>query len=103
MANDIPHDGASLEMEVDPEFKPLPLSDRPFDPAAYHPEIHVLSPDIIRQFRGFARGVPEDLLLSEPESHLSHGASEGIHAPSEDTGPPPQGSDTWSSLTTFAT
>lgn len=77
MENDIPHDGASLEMEVDPEFKPLPLSDRPFDPAAYHPEIHVLSPDIIHQFRGFARGVPEDLLLSEPESHLSHGASEG--------------------------
>ncbi|GMP54659.1 hypothetical protein CsSME_00019746 [Camellia sinensis var. sinensis] len=49
MANDIPHDGASPEMEVDPELEPLPLSIRPFDPATYHPKIHVLSPDNIRK------------------------------------------------------
>lgn len=77
MADDIPHDGASPEMEVDPELKPLPLSVRSFDLATYHPEIHVLPFDSIRQFRGFARGAPEDLLLHEPESHLSYGASEG--------------------------
>ncbi|GMP36388.1 hypothetical protein CsSME_00008531 [Camellia sinensis var. sinensis] len=45
MADDIPHDRASPKMEVDPKFEPLPLSVRPFDPATYHPEIHVLPPD----------------------------------------------------------
>ncbi|KAL7163584.1 hypothetical protein ACSBR2_039655 [Camellia fascicularis] len=77
MADDIPHDGALLGMEMDPEFEPLPLSIRPFDPATYHPEVHVLPPDSICQFRGFARGAPEDLLLREPESYLSYDASEG--------------------------
>ncbi|GMP67539.1 hypothetical protein CsSME_00027487 [Camellia sinensis var. sinensis] len=55
MADDVPHDGASPEMEVDPEFEPLPLSDRPVDPATYHPEIHVLPPDSICQFTEFAQ------------------------------------------------
>ncbi|XP_028071396.1 uncharacterized protein LOC114273783 [Camellia sinensis] len=77
MADDIPHKGAPSGMEMDPEFEPLPLSIRPFDPTTYHPKIHVLPPDSIHQFRRFAQGAPEDLLLPESESHLSHVASKG--------------------------
>ncbi|GMP73471.1 hypothetical protein CsSME_00031220 [Camellia sinensis var. sinensis] len=40
MADDIPHDGAPPGMEMDLEFKPLPLSIRPFDLTMYHPEVH---------------------------------------------------------------
>ncbi|KAI7995871.1 Protein MAIN-LIKE 2, partial [Camellia lanceoleosa] len=39
MVDDIPHDGASLGMEADPEHVPLPPRVRPFDPETYHPEI----------------------------------------------------------------
>ncbi|KAI8013516.1 Protein MAIN-LIKE 2, partial [Camellia lanceoleosa] len=77
MANDIPHDEASPGMEADPEHVPLPPRVRPFDLETYYPEVHMLPPDTIRHFRGFARGVPEDLLLREPESHLSYGATKG--------------------------
>ncbi|XP_028079978.1 uncharacterized protein LOC114281629 [Camellia sinensis] len=63
-------------MDVDPEAELLPLHIRPFDPAAYRPMIHVLPPDGLRQFRTFDRGVPRELLLREPESHLSYGTSE---------------------------
>ncbi|GMP85730.1 hypothetical protein CsSME_00038774 [Camellia sinensis var. sinensis] len=41
MADYIPHDRAPPGIEMDPEFEPLPLSIRPFDPATYHPEVHV--------------------------------------------------------------
>lgn len=61
---------------MDPEAELLPLSVRPFDLATYRPAIHVLPPDGLRQFRSFDRGVPRELLLLEPESHLSYGASE---------------------------
>ena len=63
-------------MEMDPEFEPLPLGIRSFDPTTYNLDVHVLPPDSIPQFRSFARGAPEDLLLCEPESHLSYGAAE---------------------------
>ncbi|KAF5934526.1 hypothetical protein HYC85_030697 [Camellia sinensis] len=76
MADDIPQGGAPPGMEMDPEFKLLPLSVRPFDPATYQPEVHVLPPDSIRQFRSFAQGAPLELLLREPELHLSYGAAE---------------------------
>ncbi|GMP44793.1 hypothetical protein CsSME_00013571 [Camellia sinensis var. sinensis] len=55
MADNIPHDEASLEIKVDPEFEPLPPSVRPFDPVTYHPEIHVLPPDSIRPLTARAR------------------------------------------------
>ncbi|GMP54999.1 hypothetical protein CsSME_00019959 [Camellia sinensis var. sinensis] len=77
MADDIPRGGTPPEHEMDPEAELLSLSVRPFDPATYRLAIHVLPPDGPRQFRDFARGVPPKLLLCEPESHLSHGASEG--------------------------
>ncbi|XP_028103523.1 uncharacterized protein LOC114302674 [Camellia sinensis] len=76
MADDLPQGGTPPEQEMDPEAEFLPLSVRPFDPATYQPTIHVLPPDGLRQFRSFARGIPPELLLCEPESHLSYGASE---------------------------
>ncbi|KAI7989095.1 Protein MAIN-LIKE 2, partial [Camellia lanceoleosa] len=77
MADDIPSGGAPPEMDVDPEAELLSLHIRPFDSAAYRPAIHMLPPDGLRQFRSFHRAVPSQLLLREPESHLSYDASEG--------------------------
>ncbi|GMP23801.1 hypothetical protein CsSME_00001271 [Camellia sinensis var. sinensis] len=42
----------------------------------YYPQTHMLPPKSIQHFRGFARGAPEDLLLREPDSHLSCGTIE---------------------------
>ncbi|GMP34757.1 hypothetical protein CsSME_00007497 [Camellia sinensis var. sinensis] len=42
----------------------------------YHPRTHVLPPESIQRFSRFARGAPEGLLLREPDSHLSYGATE---------------------------
>ncbi|GMP93976.1 hypothetical protein CsSME_00043599 [Camellia sinensis var. sinensis] len=77
MADDIPQGGTPPDHEMDPGAELLPLSVRPFDPATYRPAIHILPPDGLRQFRSFDRGVPPELLLHEPTSHLSFGASEG--------------------------
>ncbi|KAL7209897.1 hypothetical protein ACSBR1_031465 [Camellia fascicularis] len=38
--------------------------------------MHVLPPESIQGFRGFAQGALEDLLLRESDSHLSYGATE---------------------------
>ncbi|GMP57020.1 hypothetical protein CsSME_00021278 [Camellia sinensis var. sinensis] len=76
MADDIPRGGTPPDHEMDPGVELLPLSERPFDPATYRPAIHVLPPDGLRQFQSFERHVPPELLLREPTSHLSFGASE---------------------------
>ncbi|KAI8005047.1 Protein MAIN-LIKE 2, partial [Camellia lanceoleosa] len=83
MADDIPQEGAPPGMEMDPEFEPLPLGVWPFDPVTYPPEVHVLPPDSIRQFRSFVRGALEDLLLREPKSHLSYDIAEYIEPPDD--------------------
>ncbi|KAL7208161.1 hypothetical protein ACSBR1_029996 [Camellia fascicularis] len=99
MADEIPHDGAppevspvvppvseveepiadlgaDLKAEYEPE--PLPLRVRPFDPVGYHPQTHILPTSRgIRCFTEFAHGALEDLLLREPDSHLSAIAVEG--------------------------
>ncbi|KAF5932180.1 hypothetical protein HYC85_028351 [Camellia sinensis] len=62
---------------MDPQAEPLPLRVRPFDPETYRPAVHEMLPDGLRQFRSFDRHVPPELLLREPTSHLSFGASEG--------------------------
>ena len=76
MADDIPRGRTPPDHELDPGVELLPLSERPFDPATYRPAIHVLPPDGLLQFRSFERHVPPELLLREPTSHLSFGASE---------------------------
>ena len=63
-------------MDMDPEVELLPLHIRPFDPVTYRPVIHVLPPDSLRHFRSYAQGAPLELLLHEPESHLSYGVAE---------------------------
>ncbi|XP_028126244.1 protein MAIN-LIKE 2-like [Camellia sinensis] len=77
MADDLPQGGTPPEHEMDPEAELLPLSVHPFDQATNRPAIHILPPDGLRQFRSFDRTVPPELLLREPESHLSYDASKG--------------------------
>ncbi|GMP84840.1 hypothetical protein CsSME_00038212 [Camellia sinensis var. sinensis] len=77
MADDRPQGGAHPELEMDPEAEPLPLRVRPFNLETYRPAVHVMLPDGLRQFRSFDRHVPPELLLREPTSHLSFGASKG--------------------------
>ncbi|GMP25181.1 hypothetical protein CsSME_00002169 [Camellia sinensis var. sinensis] len=77
MADDAPHDGGSPGMKGEPEYIPLPPRVRPFDLERYRPEAHALPPSTVHHFSGFARSALADLLLREPASHLSHGASEG--------------------------
>ncbi|KAL7184413.1 hypothetical protein ACSBR2_026549 [Camellia fascicularis] len=50
---------------------------RPFDLMTYYPHTHMLATGGIMRFDDFAGGMPEDILLREPYSHLSYGASEG--------------------------
>ncbi|KAL7186378.1 hypothetical protein ACSBR2_028176 [Camellia fascicularis] len=76
MADDAPHDRGSLRLEGEPDIRPLRPRIRPFDLATYHREVHVLPSSVVRHFTGFARRTPIDLLLREPESHLSHDALE---------------------------
>ena len=76
MADDLPGGGAPSEIDMDLEAELLPLSVRPFDLATYRAAIHMLPPDGLRQFRSFDRRVPSELLLREPESHLSFDTSE---------------------------
>ncbi|GMP95522.1 hypothetical protein CsSME_00044540 [Camellia sinensis var. sinensis] len=85
MADDFPHDEApselppvDFEVDIEAEQESLPLSIRPFDPARYHSQTHILlTTGGIRCFTDFIDDVPEDLLLREPESHLSTIAIEG--------------------------
>ena len=76
MADDIPLGGTPPDDEMDHGVELIPLSERQYTTATYRPAIHVLPPDGLRQFRSFDRHVPPELLLCEPTSHLSFGASE---------------------------
>ncbi|KAL7215013.1 hypothetical protein ACSBR1_027235 [Camellia fascicularis] len=76
MVDDIPHDEGSPRREEEPEHVPLPPRVRPFDPATYHPEVHVLPLSTVCHFIGFTWCAPADLLLREPVSHMSHDAPE---------------------------
>ncbi|GMP73312.1 hypothetical protein CsSME_00031101 [Camellia sinensis var. sinensis] len=88
MADDIPHDRAftkispQLSPEMEAKSKPvlLPPRVRPSNPTTYDPQTYVLPPKSVQHFRGFERGAPDDLLLREPASHLSYGATEDFHS-----------------------
>ncbi|KAL7193451.1 hypothetical protein ACSBR2_025127 [Camellia fascicularis] len=58
-----------------PEPELLPLRVRPFDPAIYHPCMHTMAPGGMMRFNNFVDGVPEDILLREPNFHLSYNAT----------------------------
>ncbi|KAL7204790.1 hypothetical protein ACSBR2_017824 [Camellia fascicularis] len=68
--------GQNIEAEFKPEAEAepesLPLRVRPFDPERYHHQTHILpTSGGIKCFTEFAHGAAEDLLLREPDSHLS--------------------------------
>ncbi|GMQ11050.1 hypothetical protein CsSME_00053818 [Camellia sinensis var. sinensis] len=85
MADDFSHDGAPPELplvdfkaDIEAEPEPLLLSVWPFDPVRFHPQTHILpTTGGIRCFTDFADDAPENLLLREPESHLSVISIEG--------------------------
>ena len=63
---------------VGSDFDPMPLPPRvrPFILGRYAQPAHVLPRAVFRQFTNFDERAPGDLLLREPEHHLSHEARE---------------------------
>ncbi|GMQ06338.1 hypothetical protein CsSME_00050969 [Camellia sinensis var. sinensis] len=76
MADDISYGRDSPRVEDEPDIIPLPPRMWPFDLEGYHLQEHILPPSTFHHFTDFARRAPVDLLLQEPESHLSHHARE---------------------------
>ena len=72
MAGNSPHGGGPPGAGDDFDPMPLPPRVRPFIPGRYAPPAHVLPRAIFRHFTGFDERAPGDLLLREPEHHLSH-------------------------------
>ncbi|GMP40404.1 hypothetical protein CsSME_00010866 [Camellia sinensis var. sinensis] len=76
MAGHFPHGGGPPGAEGDPYIMSLPPRIQPFDPERYHPREHILPRAVFYHFTNFDDRAPVDLLLREPESHLSHQARE---------------------------
>ncbi|XP_028055782.1 protein MAIN-LIKE 1-like [Camellia sinensis] len=76
MAGHFPHGGGPPGAGDDPDIMALPPRVRPFIPERYDPPTHVLPQAVFYHFTDFDDRAPEDLLLREPESHLSHQAQE---------------------------
>mgnify|MGYP003703586241 CR=1 FL=1 len=76
MAGNFPHGGGSPGVGDDLDVMTLPPRVQPFIPERYAPPAHVLPRDIFRHFTDFDDRAPGDLLLREPEHHLSYEARE---------------------------
>ena len=76
MAGNFPHGGCFPGAGDDFDFMTLPPRVRPFFPDQYAPAVHRLPRAVFRHFTDFNDRVPGDLLLREPEQHLSHDARE---------------------------
>ena len=76
MAGHFPQGGGPPGAEDDPDIMALPPRVRPFMPEKYDPPTHVLPQAVFYHFTAFDDRAPLDLLLREPESHLSHQARE---------------------------
>ena len=76
MAGNFPHGGGSPGAGDDFDVMTLPPRVRPFIPERYAPPAHVLPRAIFRHFTDFDDRAPGDLLLREPEHHLSYEARE---------------------------
>ncbi|THG04707.1 hypothetical protein TEA_017773 [Camellia sinensis var. sinensis] len=76
MAGNSPHGGGFSGAGDDFDPMTLPPRTRPFIPGRYNPPAHVLPRAVFRHFTSFDERAPEDLLLREPEHHLSHEARE---------------------------
>ncbi|GMP82987.1 hypothetical protein CsSME_00037074 [Camellia sinensis var. sinensis] len=77
MAGNSPHGGGFLGAGDDFDPMTLPPRTRAFMPERYRPAAHVLPRAVFRHFTSFDERAPADLLLREPEQHLSHEAREG--------------------------
>ena len=76
MAGNSPHGGGFPGAGDDFDPMTLPPRTRPFIPGRYRPAAHVLPRAVFRHFTSFDERAPGDLLLREPEQHLSHEARE---------------------------
>ncbi|THG03943.1 hypothetical protein TEA_008818 [Camellia sinensis var. sinensis] len=76
MAGNSPHGGGFPGAGDDFDPTTLPPRTRPFIPGRYRPAAHVLPRAVFRHFTSFDERAPMDLLLREPEQHLSHDARE---------------------------
>ncbi|XP_028107509.1 uncharacterized protein LOC114306470, partial [Camellia sinensis] len=76
MAGNSPHGGGFPGAGDDFDVMTLPPRVRPFIPERYAPPAHVLPRAIFRHFTDFDDRAPGDLLLREPEHHLSYEARE---------------------------
>ena len=76
MAGNFPHGGGPPGAGDDFDVMTLPPRDRPFIPERYAPPVHVLPRAIFRHYTVFDDRAPGDLLLREPEHHLSYEARE---------------------------
>ena len=76
MAGNSPHGGGFPGAGDDFDAMTLPPRVRPFIPGRYAPPAHVLPRAVFRHFTSFDERAPGDLLLREPEHHLSHEARE---------------------------
>ncbi|XP_028106146.1 protein MAINTENANCE OF MERISTEMS-like [Camellia sinensis] len=76
MAGHFSHAGGPPGAGDDPDIMALPPRVRPFIPERYNPPTHVLPQAVFYYFTDFDDRAPGDLLLREPESHLSHEARE---------------------------
>ncbi|GMP94246.1 hypothetical protein CsSME_00043772 [Camellia sinensis var. sinensis] len=77
MAGNSAHGGGFPGAGDDFDPMTLPPRTRPFMPERYRPAAHVLPRAVFRHFTSFDERAPVDLLLREPEQHLSHEAREG--------------------------
>ncbi|XP_028063213.1 uncharacterized protein LOC114266505 [Camellia sinensis] len=72
MASQFPHGGGSPGAGGDPYIMSLPPRIRPFIPERYDPSMHILPRAVFYHFTDIDDRAPVDLLLREPESHLSY-------------------------------
>ncbi|GMP69111.1 hypothetical protein CsSME_00028500 [Camellia sinensis var. sinensis] len=76
MAGNFPHGGGPSGARDDFDVMTLPPRVRPFIPGRYAPPAHILPRAVFRHFTDFHDRAPRDLLLREPEHHLSYEARE---------------------------
>ena len=76
MASNVPHGGGPPGAGDDFDIMALPPRVRPFIPERYAPVVHILPRAVFRHFTDFNDRAPGDLLLREPEHHLSYEARE---------------------------
>ena len=76
MAGHFPHGRGPPGAKGEPDIMSFPPRVDQVDPERYHPREHVLPQGTFYHFTDFDDRVPVDLLLREPEAHLSHQARE---------------------------